>query len=235
VLEKNRRRSLMAVIGTVTLAAAMVAVPAAQANTTLPTYVSKTYQTNGRVSAILTIGSTTYIGGSFTAVRPAGVALGGAGTVARAHLAAISNSTGQLLSWSPATDGNVRALAASPDGGTIYVGGEFSSLGGQSRPHLGAVSASSGSLSSFNPRPNVSVLALAATSTRVYFGGTFTTVGGVARSRLAAASPSGTLTPAGSRWRTTASGPYGCPRTQLSSTPEVTSPRSTAARPRSTS
>ena len=79
-------------------------------------------QTNGRVTAIAVVGSTAYIGGDFTSVRPAGKAAGKS-TVARQHAAAVDLTTGALLPWNPAPDGNVRAIAAT--GTSVYLGGEF--------------------------------------------------------------------------------------------------------------
>src|SRR4051812_15747492 len=86
--------------------------PASAATSSLPLDVDRTYQTNGRVDAILTIGDTIYLGGVFTSVRPAGAPLG-TGEVPRQHLAALSRSTGALLPWNPGTDKAVFNLAAS--------------------------------------------------------------------------------------------------------------------------
>jgi len=199
VLEKNRRRSLKAAIGTATLGAAMVAVPVAQANTALKTSVSNTYQTNGRVSAIVTIGGTTYIGGSFTSVRPYGSAAGSKETP-RAHLAAI-NSDGTLNGWNPGANAAVLALAASPDGSTVYAGGDFTTVANVTRPHVAALGASSGTTTAFNPSTDLSVLSIAATSTKVYLGGSFTKVGAASRAHLAAVSQTGTLD---TTWKPTA-------------------------------
>jgi hypothetical protein len=48
-----------------------------------------TWQTNGRVNVITVSGSTAYLGGQFTSLRPSGAAAG-TGEVTRNHLAAIS-------------------------------------------------------------------------------------------------------------------------------------------------
>ncbi len=192
MLNTNRRRGLLAAAGTLTLGTTLAGVPAAYANTTLPTSVRPTYQTNGRVSAILTIGGTTYLGGSFTSLRPAGAAAG-TNEHPRAHLAALDASTGALKSWNPGADGAVRALVGSPGGGTVYAGGEFSKVGGQTRHHVAALNPSTGAVTGFNPSANLSVLSLAATSSRIYLGGTFSTVAGQTRQRLAAVSTTGAL------------------------------------------
>ncbi len=82
------------------------------------------YQTNGKVDAVLSVGDTIYIGGTFTSVRPAG-APAGTDEVSRSRLAAFSRSTGALLRWNPGVGHQVNALAAAPNGRIIYVGGRF--------------------------------------------------------------------------------------------------------------
>lgn len=142
------------------------------------------YQTNGRVNAILFFNGNIYIGGKFTSVRPAGNPLG-TGEVARNHLAAFNATTGALLSWNPNASGNVFALAGS--GSTVYIGGSFSKLGASTRSRIGAVDATSGAvLSGFKPKLDAAVNSLAVGGGVVYAGGAFTTANGVARASLAA-------------------------------------------------
>ncbi len=167
----------------------------ALAATDLPLTVDQTYQTDGRVDAILAIGNTTYIGGNFTAVRPAG-AVGTTGQVTRQHLAAFDHTTGALLPWNPGTDKEVLALTASLDGTTVYVGGTFARLGGASRGRLGQVDAITGALLPWAPRADLQVNTIAVTPTTIYFGGTFDNVNGEPRARLAAVDYSGVLSQA---------------------------------------
>ncbi len=189
----RRRLATLARVGgavaaalTVTLAAAL---PATAATSTLSTVSDGTVQTNGRVSAVLTVGTTTYLGGSFTSVRPAGAPLG-TGEVPRNHLAAVDTATGQLITgWDPGADDEVYALAASTDGQTIYVGGHFGTLAGAARKRLGAVSATTGQVTPFVANTTVKVLALYASPTTLYVGGGFTTMGGQPRSFAAAVDP----------------------------------------------
>src|SRR5690242_10012233 len=141
-------------------------------------------QTNGEVDAIAVDGNIAYIGGVFTAVRPAG-SPSGSGNVTRNHLAAINLTTGALLPWNPGASGDVRALAVSPDGSTIYVGGTFTTLGGASRTNVGAVT-SGGTATSWNPGASAEVRALTIANSKLYAGGKFTNIAGTSRTRLAA-------------------------------------------------
>jgi len=164
------------------VAVSLQAAPALAAST-LALTVDQTYQANGRVAAILSVGNTIYLAGSFTSMRPYGDPPG-TGEVGRSYLAAVDRLTGQLLAWNPGANKEAYALAASPDGSTIYVGG------------LAAVSATTGSLTSWAPTANNKVMAIAVTSSRIFLGGTFTTINGAARAELASVDATGNVDPA---------------------------------------
>jgi Ca2+-binding RTX toxin-like protein len=135
-----------------------------------------TINTDGRISAILSVGNRIYLGGSFTHVDG----------VERNHLAAIDASTGQLTNWNPAANNNVFSLAASPDGSTIYAGGGFTEVGGTARRRLVSLDASSGTVNTdFNIALGAPVRAIAVSGNSLYIGGDFTSVKGQSRSRLA--------------------------------------------------
>jgi PKD repeat protein len=73
-------------------------------------------------------GSPVYVGGNFNAV----------GSVARGQLAAFNAANGALLDWAPqAVGGLVKAMAISPDGTKLAVGGQFTSLNGSNNPGFG--------------------------------------------------------------------------------------------------
>jgi hypothetical protein len=194
---------LILVASTATAGALLVVRPAAAETTvSVSEDPSPTYQTNGRVNAIITVGTRVYIGGDFTTVRPAGSPAGIA-TIPRERLAAFSTETGELLGWNPGVNSTVNALAASPDGRTIYVGGKFGRLVGQPRRNLGAVRAASGNLTKFRADTDRRVLALATAGSRVYVGGKLSKIDGKSRSRLAAVSAKGRLV---RKWRPSPNG-----------------------------
>jgi trimeric autotransporter adhesin len=152
-----------------------------------------TVQTDGAVRTILRVGSKVYIGGSFTSVagKP------------RTNLAAINANTGRLTGWAPKPNGQVRALAASPNGTRIYAGGAFTSVSGNAHPHVVAISASTGRVDRrWKTGTDSAVLSLATSGSRVYLGGRFLKVNGRKQARLAAVEgATGKLSP---RWAATA-------------------------------
>src|SRR6202042_592019 len=79
-------------------------------------------------------------------------------------------------------------VSVSPDGSTLYVGGDFTAVdGGNTRGHIVAFSTATGALiKTFAPAVNGRVKAIAATNSTVYAGGSFTAVGGTTQNRLAA-------------------------------------------------
>jgi len=143
--------------------------------------------TNGTVNALLVNNGVLYLGGSFSGV------FGKNGVqIARNNLAAINLTTGDVTAWNPDVTGIVHALAISPDGRTLYAGGNFSAVGGAPRRHLAAIDTARdvNNLLDWNPDPDgvVRALALAADGLTLYAGGSFTSfaAGTVARSNLAA-------------------------------------------------
>jgi hypothetical protein len=81
-------------------------------------------------------------------------------------------------------------------GQDIYVGGEFTSVGGQARNNLAKLSTTGTGAAdpSWAPNPNNSVFALALAGSDLYVGGQFTSIGGQVRNNLAKLSITGTGT-----------------------------------------
>jgi len=132
------------------------------------------------VYSLAVSGSSVYVGGKFTSI----------GGQTRNNIAAIDTATGQVTAWNPDAGGgssqhaNVYALAVS--GSSVYVGGNFTSIGGQTRNYLAALDATTGLATAWNPNANMIVRALAISGSTVYAGGDFTTIGGQTRNYLAA-------------------------------------------------
>ena len=146
-----------------------------------------------RVNGIVEHDGIAYFGGEFTKMTPPG----GGTTATRNHLAAVDGATGQLTSWNPNASGNVFALALSADGDWVYVGGDFSSIGGKSAPKLARIHLEDGKIDpNFRPKVNSRVRAITLDGDRLYVGGNFTTIGGQPRPELAAIDPiTGALLP----------------------------------------
>jgi hypothetical protein len=135
-----------------------------------------------RVNAVVEMGGVAYFGGEFSKM----VGPGGA-TASRSYLAAVNGSNGSLTGWNPKASGKVWALELSADGGSVYVGGDFSKIGGVSVSKVAKVSLATGKVDpTFKPR-SVSgrVRALALDGDRLYIGGEFGSVAGVSRPKLA--------------------------------------------------
>lgn len=128
--------------------------------------------------ALAADGSTIYAGGSFFNI----------GGAARNNLAAINTATGLATAWNPAsawTYNSVQAIVVA--GSTIYVGGSFTTIGGQARNRLAAIDATTGNATSWNPAPNTgTVFTLALAGSTLYVGGGFTSIAGQTRNRAAA-------------------------------------------------
>jgi trimeric autotransporter adhesin len=119
-------------------------------------------------------GNTVFVGGSFTEI----------GGQPRLHLAALDGTTGQATDWNPgiqSVNDSVRDMAIA--GETVFVAGEFFSIGGQLRSHLAAVDAITGEILDWNPYPEAPITGppvsvVAAGPGGVYIGGGFTSLAG---------------------------------------------------------
>lgn len=114
-----------------------------------------------------------YLGGNFRAV-------GGQVRNNLAHVLA-DNSIG---AWAPEPDGTVRTLVLAD--GSVFVGGEFTHVGGAARPFLARLDAETGLTSTWAPEPDSSVRKLVREAGTLYVLGGFRAIGGVARRGLAA-------------------------------------------------
>ncbi|MFE9848661.1 DNRLRE domain-containing protein [Streptomyces sp. NPDC005576] len=160
-----------------------------------------TYQTNGIVWALAEANGVVYAGGTFSQVRPAGVAAGGTGSAPAVNFAAFNAATGAPagcpLSFTRSSGtATVRAFALSPDKTTLYAGGYFNAVNGTSANGLVAVNTANCTVRpGFAPNFGATVRALdVAADGTVYAGGDFQTVNGSARRFFGAVTPAGALT-----------------------------------------
>lgn len=156
-----------------------------------------TVQIDGVAWSQAVSGNTVYAGGSFANARPPGAAAG-TNQTARANLLAYDITTGALnTNFAPTLNAQALAVAVSPDGSRLYVGGDFTTANGVGRNRIAAFNTSTGALiTTFNPGTDAKIKAIAVTGTAVYVGGLFSTANNVARSRVAAFDPAnGALLP----------------------------------------
>jgi len=140
----------------------------------------QTWQANGTVRVEVISGNVAYLGGSFTAMLPAGST--GSGAVTRNGVAAVNLDTGALLNWNPnVTGGAVYALQVS--GSNVYIGGAFSTVGGVTHRRVVEVDSTGAVVTAFHPpTPNKAVRGLLVSGSNLYIGGSFTKMGATARS-----------------------------------------------------
>jgi hypothetical protein len=142
--------------------------------------------TNGAVRALVSDGTSLYVGGSFTSI----------GGVSRSRLAKIDPTTGAVdTSFSANAGSHVYSLAIG--GGRLAVAGSFSTIGGQTRTRAAVLNPANGAVTAFAPTIDATVHAIAIQpdGSRVYIGGAFTTINGQARTNLVALdASSGSLT-----------------------------------------
>ncbi|MBC7723892.1 MAG: PKD domain-containing protein [Burkholderiaceae bacterium] len=156
-----------------------------------------TVQIDGVVWDQVVVGNTVYVGGNFANARPAGNAVG-VGNVARTNLLAYNLQTGNLITgFNHTLNGEVRSVAASPDGTRLYAAGLFTAVDGTARYRVAAFNTATGALiTTFAPAANTVVESIVATNTTVYLGGNFSAIGTTARTKVAAVRASnGTLLP----------------------------------------
>ena len=141
---------------------------------------------NGRAqlaTAVVETGGRAYIGGAFTKM----VSAGGGSKATRNRLAALDVKKRSLLPWNPNANGAVRALALNQAKTGVYVGGDFSAIGGKAVSKLALVDLRSGRVDTrFRPAVKGRVRSIALAGNRLYVGGDFTRVGSSARAKVAA-------------------------------------------------
>ncbi|MCR8943503.1 MULTISPECIES: LamG-like jellyroll fold domain-containing protein [Streptomyces] len=150
-----------------------------------------TWQTNGIVWAMAAGDGVVYTGGTFSTLRPPKAAPGTSEQPA-VNFAAFDAATGAptdcSLSFTVSSGtATVRSLALSPDGETLYAGGQFGAVNGVGVSNIAAIDTATCTVrNNFKIAVSATVRALAVTSDTVYLGGDFSSVGGQSRTRFAA-------------------------------------------------
>ena len=143
---------------------------------------------NNIVTSLSLSSNTVYVGGTFSTI----------GGQTRDRIAALEVDTGKASLWNPdaGTQNNTRVNAVRVHGGRLYVGGQFTSLGGEFRNRLASVHLSSGQASPWDPNLNGLVRALEITDDSLYVAGDFTSIGSEAHAYGAAFSLAPAFVPA---------------------------------------
>lgn len=195
--DRNVRRQLIRPASTLATIVATLVLTAGPALALSPA-PDQTWRIHGKTFALAKKNNTIYVGGRFGKV----LSPDGSTSEKVGSLAAFDMSTGKWIpSFAPRVTNTVavgpaevRALALSADGSTIYLGGKFDTVDGQPRENVAAVDASTGALvSPFDVSVNHAVNAILVGADRVYLGGDFSRVNNKPRANLAAITPGGAL------------------------------------------
>lgn len=126
------------------------------------------------VYAITVSDDVVYAGGAFTSI----------GGIDRNGVAAFDTATGVATAWDVKAEGSSvygyergEINSITVDGDTVYVGGDFTSIGGEDRTGIAALAASTGFATDWNPGLSGWVETAAQNGDVIYVGGFFNTVG----------------------------------------------------------
>jgi hypothetical protein len=144
---------------------------------------------DGEVYAIAQAGNKIILGGTFTRARNNGSST----VLTRNRILAFNRTTGVIdTAFVPNANSTVRTIIPAADGLSVYVGGQFSAIGGGTAYKLARLNISTGKkVAGFNPGViNAVVYDAELVNNRLFVAGQFTSVNGQSRHRLAELSPS---------------------------------------------
>ncbi len=188
---RKTRRGLLAVLTSTMLVAAGAA--AAWGAPVQSTPVSWTPQMvapagSGYMRQLTPCGGTMFAVGTFSQIKsPAN----GNATYTRNNAFAFSGTTGKMTAFAPNTNGVVNTIALNPaDCSTAWIGGSFSSVGGQAASNIAAVDSTTGALkATFSHSANNEVNGLLYTHGQLLSAGYFSSINGASRAKLASLNP----------------------------------------------
>lgn len=143
---------------------------------------------NGEVYSVVQVGTTMVLGGTFSSARNDNSQT----SLPRSRLLAFNANTGQIsTTFLPNPNGTIRVVIPAGDGETVYVGGQFSSIGGVARDSLARIRISDGSVvTQFNAGDIAgSIRDLRLSEGRLWLAGAFTHVNGRAQAGITAINP----------------------------------------------
>ncbi len=143
---------------------------------------------DGRVFSVVQVGNTIILGGTFTQTRNNSSDT----VIARNRLVAFDATTKEIsTTFNPSPNGAVNVVLPTGDGETVYVGGSFTSIGGQARTNLAKVRVSDGAvITQFNSGTVAGqVKDLRLSNNRLWVAGAFTHIAGKAQKALATVNP----------------------------------------------
>ena len=143
---------------------------------------------DGSVEALVQVGNRIIAGGIFTQVQAADST---GPILARSNIFAFDAATGAIdTSFAPVFDDEVTAIAASPDGQSLYVGGAFSTVNGAAARKVAKISATTGVKDpTYSGGANGRVNDLVLSRGRLIIAGQFSSVKTVARAEVASLDP----------------------------------------------
>lgn len=143
---------------------------------------------DGEVLSIAQVGNTMVLGGTFTSARNDNSQT----AMNRSRLLAFDATSGLIsTTFLPQPNGQVRSVVPAGDGTTVYVGGNFTSIGGVARRNLARVRVSDGAVvSTFNAGTiSGQIRDMVLRNGRLWLAGAFTHVGGRAQRGLVSVDP----------------------------------------------
>jgi trimeric autotransporter adhesin len=127
----------------------------------------------GDIRSITVVDSLVFLGGYFNGINTA------RGNILRNGFAAVDTSTGVASSWNPRMGTGYSYLSTmTTDGSTLYVGGQFTSMGDSARKNLASFNLSTLELTPWNPNTSGTINTMLVSGSKVYLGGDFNTLNG---------------------------------------------------------
>ncbi len=141
---------------------------------------------NDRVNDVIQIGDTVYAAGLFKTWIWKGA------NYPRQNIVAFNATTGEPTAFAPQVNNEIFSLTPSCDGSAVFIGGVFTSVGGQPRNYAAEISVATSAPTGWNPKPNGWVTDVSVMHGHLVVSGYFTKIGGVSRTNWASFDANGT-------------------------------------------